>query len=147
MITLRDIYAGEGPSVEDVGFLYSLLRERQPQESISHTTMPTLRAHTQFVLNRPYATWRIADWWAVPVGAVYLTHRNEIGIAIRIVHQGHGMGTAVLREFLQSVKPLPAEPGLRVGHFLANINPGNLRSKRLFERNGFRLKQVTYHLP
>ena len=147
MITLRDLYAEGFPSVEDVGFLYRLLLERRPIESISHSTMPTVRQHTEFVNSKPYAMWFIVYEFAQRVGTVNLTNRNEIGIAVVGDRRHQGIGSKALRLFIETHRPLRAEPSVRPGHFLANINPENVASRRLFEEAGFRLKQVTYQLP
>ena len=147
MITLRNLYLNGAPKVEDVGFLYALLREREPGESISHKEMPTLRDHTLYVNCHPYAHWLIAENPRLaPVGAIYLTWQNEIGIAVLREERGKGYGTEMLQDFVRLIKPLPAHKGLRLGSFLANIHPENERSRRFFERAGFKLHQFTYIL-
>ena len=40
--------------------------------------------------------------------------------------------------------PLPAIPGERNGHWIANIAPGNLHSQHVFQKLGFRPIQITY---
>ena len=106
--------------------LYALLSEREPHESISHKAMPTFKQHCEFLASEPYTAWYIIDEGA---GAVYLTKNDEIGIGILKAHQRHGLGRQAIRELMR------LHPRKR---YLANINPHNLSSLRLFERLGFR---------
>ncbi len=128
--------------------LYELLKQRTPEQSISHRKMPTMDEHAAFVRSQPYLAWYlIEDNGAVLsvtegyeahvyVGSVYLTKQREIGIFIFKAHHGKGyakQAIAMLREKWP-------------GRILANVNPANEPSKRLFERMGGRVIQQTYEL-
>lgn len=117
-------------------YLYKLLDERDPVANISHRQMPTFDQHCAFVkrYGEPYAFWGLIEYDAVPVGAIYLTTRNEIGIAIAKTHQGAGYGPQAVRLLMQMF-------GER--EYLANIAPGNVRSREMFAKLGFELCQVT----
>jgi len=128
---LTDVY--EHPYAFDI--LWNLMEERKPHESISHKRMPSWVEHVKFVRSRPYADWQLINEGIV--GAVYLTHQNEIGIGIFRSCQGRGFGT-------EAVGAMMAKHGPR--RYLANINPQNAKSIALFERLGFRLCQQTYEL-
>ena len=117
--------------------LYKLLGEREPHQCISHKRMPTLEAHVKFVDSQPYAEWYVIEVHEVQVGAIYLTHDNEIGIGILQAHRGKGYANeAILR--------------LKQEHFgerlLANVAPGNAESAALFKNLGFKCIQHTYAL-
>jgi len=141
MIKLLDVYKARDPHV----FLYKLLDERQPEQSISHAGMPTLEEHRKFVLSRPYRCWYIVqNGTGLWVGSVYATERNEIGIAILREFQRQGYARAAILEMMVEHAPLPAIPGKRAGCWLANVNPHNEPSGTLFRALDFKLLQHTY---
>ncbi len=122
--------------------LYDLLAERDPAVNISHKRMPSFDEHVAFVHSNPYSIWWLILGYAVgarPIiyGACYLSKQNEIGIQIFRAHQGRGWGRDALMEVLRRF------PGERL---LANVAPGNARSRALFEAAGFRHVQNTFAL-
>lgn len=154
MIHLLDLYTAG--SIRDGGldFLYDLMKERDPEINISHSTLPTFWEHRQFVARRPYRCWYLIEAYAVRgwhgtgwVGYISATNRNEIGIVLLRDYRGHGFGAAAIRNLVQLHRPLPAEPSVRVGRWLANIAPANEHSKHVFSKLGFVKKQETYELP
>lgn len=141
---LIDVYdEAREPIPDAVDFLYQLLRDRDKKASISHKTMPSKEEHERFVRSCPYRYWYLIkqETW---VGTVSATMNNEIGIMLAKPFQGCGIGPAALLDFISKHEPLPAIPSLRVGAWLANIAPSNGRSKRMFQRLGFRKVQETY---
>ena len=132
-IRLVDVYRDE--SMVTTVFLYELLAERDPISNISHRKMPSYYMHASFVDSRPYLEWFIIYAEDDPVGAVYLTHQNEIGIAIMKAHQGNCYGKQAVRLLMQ------IHPGKQ---FLANIAPSNTKSISMFETLGFDLCQYTF---
>lgn len=156
MIRLISVY--KEPEAAKV--LYELLLERDPATNISHKRMPSWREHQKFVESKPYRYWYlISAIWTVPmtymplttlnharVGACYLTRRNEIGIQIFRQYQGQGYGLEAVNQLIQKHKPLKEIPGVRSGRFIANINPANERSIRMFGRLGFTHLSNTYQL-
>lgn len=147
MIDLVDVYSE--PKAIDV--LWDLLAERSVDPdsdiiNISHRSLPSYEKHKAFVESRPYAYWyliRKAREW---LGVVYITKHNEIGIHLFMNARGGGIGTIALKLLLAKHEPLPAIPAKRAGHFVANINPRNVRSIRLFGSLGFKHVQSTYAL-
>jgi RimJ/RimL family protein N-acetyltransferase len=117
--------------------LYQLLEERQPQVNISHRMMPSWLRHRRFVASRPYTAWYLIKARGDYVGAVYLTKMNEIGISLLARWRGHGFGPRATRLLMR-------KHGRR--RYLANVNPRNEKSIRMFRRMGFRLLQQTYEL-
>jgi RimJ/RimL family protein N-acetyltransferase len=130
---IADIYSADYIR-HSVSFLYELLAEREPEASISHRKMPSFEEHAKFVESKPYKAWYVVMVDGIPIGSVYLTHKNEIGIFIKKYYQGQHYGKAAIRALI--LKHPEKE-------YLANIAPGNARSISLFEKLGFDLIQLT----
>ena len=145
-VTLRSVYAELGGTEA----LYDLLRERSeeadPHTNISHRELPPYRVHANFVRSIPYRAWYFVKVDGLIAGSVNVTKKNEIGIVLSADYRGKGIGEAALRMLLAKTKPLSAHPTHRAGRFLANVNPENKRSIRLFTSLGFKLIQHTYAL-
>lgn len=156
MIRLRNVYLPEThpmiPNKEAVEFLYELMKERDPEINISHSTLPTFEEHKQFVWSMPYRFWYLIEsdvymsshnsWTSV--GSINATNRNEIGIVLWKAYRGLGFGPQAIRAFLERHQPLPVEKSVRSGHWLANIAPTNSHSQHMFIALGFRKIQETY---
>lgn len=119
-----------------IKFLYELLKQRTKEQSISHKVMPTYKDHKRFVISSPYKAWYIIkDYDLYPIGSIYLTHNNEIGIAIHGSCRSLGAGTEAVKALMRLFK----------GPFYANINPANTPSIEFFKKKfGARLIQHTY---
>lgn len=130
---LVDIYH----TPEAARILYRLLEEREPTVNIGHRRMPTWDEHLAFIKSNPYSAWYLIEDTEKFIGAAYLTKANEIGTFIFRAEQGAGFGPRAIR-LLMDRHPRP--------RYLANINPLNERSTRMFERLGFHHIQNTYEL-
>jgi len=117
--------------------LYRLLEEREPHVNISHRGLPTWKEHLRFIGKRPYSAWYLIRSGPDHIGAIYLTALGEIGIGILADWRGRGFGPAAIRALMRK------HPRNR---FLANINPNNAKSIRMFSEMGFRIIQQTYEL-
>jgi RimJ/RimL family protein N-acetyltransferase len=121
--------------------LYDLLEERPAHANISHKKMPTWQNHCRFVANARvhggYDDWCVIENEDGIVGAVYLTARNEIGIAILREFQRHHHGS-------DAIVMMMLKHGER--KYLANISPANEASLKMFERLGFKTIQHTLAL-
>jgi RimJ/RimL family protein N-acetyltransferase len=117
--------------------LFELLQERTSDINISHRRMPTWKQHVRFVASRPYSAWYMIACDCDHVGAIYLTRLDEIGISIFVRYREHGYGPRAVRLLMDK------HPRKR---YLANTNPRNERSIRMFLRMGFRMIQQTYEL-
>lgn len=161
MIKLVDIYHG-GILAGAIEFLFELIAERmtEPEVNIS-ATMPTMEQHRQFVHRRPYRAWYLIEltpqepregilgpiaFEPVRAGYISATDRNEIGIVLLKEYRGKGYGRAAVQELMRILEPLPAVPSMRRGRWVANINPLNAHSIRLFTSMGGKLIQQTYEL-
>lgn len=149
MISMINVYDVRGiTNLPAIRFLFDLLAERTPEQSISHQKMPSFEAHEKFVRSCPYREWLLIEA-PVPqglVGAVYITRLNEIGIAIKESARRQGYGSQAIRYIQNHYKPLPGAGGLRSDRFIAHVAPGNDPSRKLFEGLGGKLIQVTYQL-
>lgn len=116
--------------------LYHLLRERTPEQSISHKEMPKKDDHIRFIESKPYPFWYLIMEGSEIVGSVYLTNLREIGIFIFKAHKGKGLAKMAIQKVLE----------LHPGPYLANVNPQNEPSKSLFESLGGKVVQHTYRI-
>lgn len=123
-MTLVDVYP---VNLAVAHMLYRLMEERPAYANISHKRLPTWDEHMEFILSYPYAHWYAINVDGSWVGGIYLTHQREIGIFIRRQHQGKGYAKQAIRMLME----------MHPGKFLANIAPGNDRSKALFRALGF----------
>ena len=121
----------------DAHFLYEMLKDRDPIVNISHKSMPSYENHVKFVMSKPYSKWYIIKYNGQKVGSVYLSKQNEVGLFIKKECQKLGLGNKALQNL---IKLNPRD------RFLANCNPKNLKSKKFFEKNNFKLIQHTYEL-
>lgn len=146
MTSLRNVYSD--PEADKV--LYELLRERSTEDdpyiNISHRRLPSWVDHVYFIESRPYRKWYLIYDEGIPVGTCYLSKRNEIGIVLFRRHRKKGYGTLAVSQLIEIHKPLKEIPGVRSGRFLANINPENQASVRMFGKLGFTHLQNTYAL-
>lgn len=128
------------------GILYQLLEERPRGTWISHEKLPARDEHERFVEAHPFVHWYLIDNHGVYVGAIEVTDRNEIGVAILKQYQRKGFAYQALSLFLANHQPLPAIPAIRNGRWLANIAVRNGASKDFFSRMGFLPLQETWIL-
>ena len=126
---------------------WQLLQERPEAAYISHAGNTAREEHDRYISSMPYRAWEIIENEAgEPVGAVYLTNRNEIGIAILKDYQHNGYATEAIKAVMDRYAPLSAIPGARQAHYVANVAPTNIASQKLFQKLGARLVQFTYKL-
>lgn len=156
MIDLKDVYSYYGTPA--LALLHRLICERPAQANISNAGTPAWADHVEFVNSRPYRAWYIINadlpprgfdrqfGWN-PVGAIYATHQNEVGIAILKEHHRRGFAREALIKLVTTLQPLPAIRAQRVGYYIANVSPENEPSHALFEGLGCTLAQLTYRFP
>lgn len=132
-------------AVSDYEFLYELLEEREETTNISHRKMPSWEEHIEFVNSNPYRVWHIIICGNNKAGSFYITNDNEIGIFIKKAYQKQGIAKKVLKEYIGEWAHLEMNNPLEV-NVLANINPQNEASIKLFEGLGFKHIQNTYRI-
>jgi RimJ/RimL family protein N-acetyltransferase len=141
-IRLVDVY--QAPEAAEL--LYRLMQERPADSAIAHRRTPSMEEHRAFMASKPYRAWCLAHAGGRHVGAVTLTPNNEVGVFILKEFQRKGYARAALQELMRAYKPLPAIPAVRPGYFVANVNPKNEASIRLFTSLGGRHIANTYEL-
>jgi RimJ/RimL family protein N-acetyltransferase len=117
--------------------LYQLLEEREAHVNISHRAMPDWETHLHFIEMKPYAAWYLIELPPSIVGSIYLSKSCEIGVQLFKTFRGKGYGPA-------AVKALMAKHSHE--RYLANVNPENDVSRKMFEALGFRTIQHTLAL-
>jgi RimJ/RimL family protein N-acetyltransferase len=120
-------------------YTWRLLKERTPEQSISHRGMPTRAEHEAFIERRPYAVWYFIcpdDDLDKIFGTIYLTSDREIGIAVFDKNRRQGVGIKAMKALME----------IHEGPYYANINPKNKPSIKFFEQFGFKHIQNTYKL-
>lgn len=143
MGTIELVSVYEDPA--SYGILHDLLAERTPEQSISHKELPPYSEHIDFVDSKPYKAWYlIIEESEGYVGSVYLSRKNEIGVFIFNAHQGHGYGKAAVLELMRICPLSTGSKSIVAEKYLANINPKNEYSRKMFEELGFKHIQDTY---
>jgi RimJ/RimL family protein N-acetyltransferase len=127
--------------------LWDLMEEVSSDQAISHKGMPTWEDHLDFVHRAEqglterngvlYDGFYLIEVGDRIVGYVSLTSLHWIGIRLFRSEQGEGYGP-------QAVKLLIERHGHR--RYVANINPMNSPSRKMFSSLGFKPVQVTYAL-
>jgi len=134
MITLQDVRQHS----DALKVLWQLLEERPPEANISHDGhLPEWTDHRAHVETHDHMGWYLIMADGVPVGAVYITKKGEIGIGILKAHQRKGYATAGIRAVMAKH---PRE------EYLANVAPGNQISANLFWGLGGDIIQVTFRI-
>ena len=113
--------------------LYEMLKERTPEESISHKEMPTMNEHTKFVKSNPYKMWFIIESNFISMGNCYISKRNEMGVFILTEFRRNGFGTDAIKYLCT-----------KVAHPFANVNPNNTKAIEMLSKLGFKHIQNTY---
>jgi len=123
---------------DDYQFMYDMLKERTPEQSISFE-MPTWNQHVRFCNSMPYEAWYIIGENNMRVGNIYLTKKCEWGYFIKKEYQNKGLGTEAMREM---AKLHPKK------YYYANINPANKIGLHLAKNKfGGKLVQYTFRIP
>ena len=146
-------------TIHDHAFLWELLKARPQEANISHKALPPYWKHLWFILSGgrhpKFKGHKYKKWFLIyapvygafirpsqtlgnpygPIGAIYLTNMDEIGIAILPKFQRQGYGKSAILAF-QAKCPQAS--------YRANIAPGNKASKAFFKSLGFKKIQETY---
>ena len=135
-MNLYNVKECQGEAIE---VLWQLLCERPSYANISHDGLPDRNRHVSFVLAHPYREWALIMVESQWVGAIYITHRNEIGIGILKAHHRKGYARQAI-ELLMLRHPRD--------YYIANTAPGNHPSHRLWESfQDVVICQISYRIP
>jgi len=116
---------------KDYTFLYELLANRDPNENISHKTMPTWEEHVKFNNNKPYYIDRIIYLNDKPLGRLYVTSTSRIGIRIK----NRSFKKIIIEEILKTYNPCK--------HFI-NVSPKDKVFKKILKKYKYKKIQETY---
>ena len=126
--------------------LYKILEERLDSENIniSHTILPAWEQHQKFICDfvrgekdHPYKYWYLIMTHHTMAGHCYISKQNEIGVFILKKHQQKGLGKSAIQALMARHPE---------GYYLANINPKNTVSEKIFSGLGFKKIQHTYKI-
>lgn len=139
MILIEDVYAPDNFEFA-INFLYDMLATREEHVNISHKEMPTIIQHRNFVTSHPYKGWflvcRMVPGELInPIGTVYLSKEDEIGIFLKKDFRGSGVGKQVLDYMYKKFED--------VEEIYANISPRNSASISFFSNCGFKYYSTT----
>ena len=128
------------PTDKQIQILYELLRLRE--HSISHTNLPEFNEHKEFVINNPYRVWMLIYRRQIPIGTVYITNDNSIGISLKTYSET--LIKSLIKILVNKYKPLSPIKSLRGKHFHINLNPRNQELISILEKIGLAHIQSTY---
>ena len=129
------------PNLSQIDTLYELLKQRS--DKISHTTTPSFKEHQSFVEDHPYRAWYILTKKDSPIGSVYLTNENSIGINIKDTYDVHEV--KMIFEFIQrNYSPLPQIKSIRRKDFHVNVSPDNHNLLDCLQKLDMKKIQSTY---
>ena len=121
----------------DMLFLHELLKNKDPNASISHKKMPSYDEHVEFVMSKPYTNWYIIECDKKNVGSTYLSKLDEIGISIKKDYKYEQIAKPALKLLIK------LNPRKR---YLAKVSPNDVRSQEFLLKNGFTGLEYVYEI-
>ena len=131
------------PDDNQIRVLYKLLETRK--YNISHREIPSYDEHTLFVKAEPYRAWYIILYREKPIGSVYLTEDNSVGLNIE-EEQIEQVLSGVMNFIRERHKPNPGLKSLRCDRFSVNVSPSNKTLIRAMEKSGAEVIQICFAL-
>jgi len=101
--------------------LFFLLNNRK--YSISHTSTPSKKEHSDFVSEHPYLVWYLIYKNKNLIGSVYLQTDNSIGIDLIEYYENEIL--LVFKYIKNNHKPLPSIKSVRGDEFFMNVSSEN----------------------
>ncbi|MDC3222583.1 hypothetical protein OAT79_00090 [Gammaproteobacteria bacterium] len=101
--------------------LFFLLNNRK--YSISHTSTPSKKEHSDFVSEHPYLVWYLIYKNKNLIGSVYLQTDNSIGIDLIEYYENEIL--SVFKYIKNNHKPLPSIKSVRGDEFFMNVSSEN----------------------
>ena len=121
----------------DMLFLHELLKNKDPNASISHKKMPSYDEHVEFVMSKPYTNWYIIECDKKNAGAIYLSKQDEIGISINNHYEYEKIAEPALK-LLMELNPRK--------RYLVNIGPKDTRAQEFLLKKGFAVLEHVYEM-
>ena len=101
--------------------LFSLLNNRK--YSISHTSTPSKKEHSEFVSEHPYRIWYLVYKNKSLIGSVYLHVDNSVGIDLIEYYESEIF--SIIKYIKDNHKPLPSIKSVRRDNFFINVASEN----------------------
>jgi len=130
------------PTDKQIEILYDFLRIRN--YPISHTNLPEFNEHKEFVINNPYRVWMLIYHRQIPIGTIYISNDNSIGISLKTYSVM--LMNSLIKKVVENYKPLPPIKSTRGKNFHININPGDKKFISIIEKIGLVHIQSTYSI-
>jgi len=144
-IELREI------SLNDVTYLYELLKERGASITITQKNLPSLKEHKNFVENQlrsingnrkniekagldPYDGWYIITSDATDLGSIWIEEDGNIGLQVQKKFQKIGLGVIAFKKIQKMHKK---------ENYKTTVSLNNNESIKFCEELGFTLKEKT----
>ena len=144
-IELREV------SLNDVTYLYELLKERDASITITQKNLPSLKEHKNFVENQlrsingnrkniekagldPYDGWYIITTDATDLGSIWIEEDGNIGLQVQKKFQKIGIGVIAFKK-IQKMHQKEI--------YKSTISPNNNESIKFIGELGFTLKEKT----
>ena len=144
-IELREV------SLNDVTYLYELLKERDASITITQKNLPSLKEHRNFVENQlrsingnikniektgldPYDGWYIMTSDATDLGSIWIEKDGNIGLQVQKKFQKFGLGVMAFKK-IQKMHQKEI--------YKSTISPNNNESIKFIGELGFTLKEKT----
>lgn len=128
------------PNLVQIAILYELLLNKK--NSISHEETPSYLEHAEFVKNHPYRIWYLVYKDNDPIGSIYLTQDNSVGLSFFEIDKE--LITHVIKKIITLHDPLPPLKSLRSKYFHLNVSTCNYRLISIFKDIGFPEIQCTF---
>ena len=130
----------ENPSVEEIKFLYTLLKNQK--HNISNDNETSFIEHEKFVRNNPYYKWVLIFNHSELIGSLYINQDNSVHF--RLLDENQKIGIEIINHFYSSFIPQPEIKSSRCKKFFFNINPNNIFMKKLLESSGHMVSQISF---
>ena len=127
---------------EQTEILHALLKQRKYK--ISHQQLPPFAQHAKFVKEHPYRSWWLIRTSGKPIGSVYFTNENSVGINLAI--EKNFFYQKVIEWVRDQNIPLPPLPSVRPEFFFINVSPTNLILIETLNRMGSTPTQNSYRI-
>ena len=131
------------PTDIQIEALYELLGQRK--HVVSHKKKPSLAEHQEFVCSNPYRAWFIINRNSTPIGTIYISDENTIGINFSA-----SLDYKFVKKIVAYVKtnysPLPEIKSIRGSTFAINVSPKNKPLIRALEILEAKVIQVSYSI-
>ena len=125
-----------------ISILYKLLLARK--HTVSHTSIPGLKNHVDFVKNHPYRAWYIVKRHSDVLGSFYLHPNNFLGI--NLLQPELGLVRDIVNFVVDQFRPLPEIKSTKPKYFHINVSSEDKLMLSLLKQLGLDEIQVTHKI-